>query len=405
MPDPVVGQLVRRSGRYIDLVTDLESTAEAEILVTSFDAAVPQWATFWQLEPEALTGWKVEAFVIRDRSLFQQQGLIPDHIPNFPFGYASGNSVWVLAQPSEYYTRHLLLHEGVHSLAFSAFGGAGPTWFMEGSAELLATHSGQAATTEINQIPANRESAPYWGRFKLMDQLRGQGDVPAIENVMRYPPSLSGNVATYGWSWAAAMLMSAYPDYRPAWLAAAHNGKQAGPGFNRQFYRQISQKKWPVVAARWRIMCDDLDYGFDWDREQVAISEEDPLWDGKPLEIAVAADRGWQSVGVRLVPGTRLQLRGSGQVVLDTDPKPWVSQPDGITFRYHRGRPLGQLLACVLPNAAEDGDHVRPLDIVAVSDEATLSIDQHSWLLLRINDEVGDLANNSGAYDVKISGK
>jgi hypothetical protein len=402
MPGPVMGQLVRRSGRHIELVTDLESAVEAENLVASFDAAVPQWAEFWQLEPDAVAGWKVAAFVIRNRSLFRQQGLIPDHIPKFPFGYASGNSVWVLAQPSEYYTRHLLLHEGVHSLAFSQFGGAGPTWFMEGSAELLATHSGQAASTQINQIPQNRESAPYWGRFKLMTQLRHKGDVPTIESVMRYPPSLSGNVATYSWSWAAAMLMSVYPSYRPALLAAARNGKQTGPGFNRQFYRQISQTKWPVVAARWRIMCHDLDYGFEWSRETVAISEEDPLWDGKLLEMTVPANRGWQSAGVRFAPGTRVAVRGSGQIVLDSEPKPWISHPAGVTIGYHRGRPLGQLLACVLPNAA-DGDHVLPLEVVAVGEEATLSIDQHSWLLLRVNDHVGDLGNNSGVFNVKIS--
>jgi hypothetical protein len=403
MPGSLGGQLVRRSGRHIDLVTDLESAAEADDLVASFDAAVPQWAEFWQLEPDALAGWKVDAFVIRDSSLYRQQGLIPDHIPKFPFGYASGNSIWVLAQPSEYYTRHLLLHEGVHALAFSQFGGGGPTWFMEGSAELLATHRGQAAAIEINRIPDHRDSAPYWGRFKLMTQLRHDGAVPTIERVMRYPPSLSGNVATYGWSWGAAMLMSAYPEYRPALIEAARHGKQTGPGFNRWLYRQISQAKWPVVAARWRIMCHDLDYGFDWSREKVMISEVDPLWDGNPLEMTVPADQGWQSAGVRFAPGTRVEVRGSGQVLLDSDPKPWISHPSGITFQYHRGRPLGQLLACVLPNAADDGDHVRPLKVIAVGEQATLSIDQHSWLLLRVNDRVGDLGNNRGAFDVKIS--
>ena len=309
----------------------------------------------------------------------------------------------MLAQPSEYYTRHLLLHEGVHSLAFAQFGGAGPTWFMEGSAELLATHHGQAASTQINKIPKNRESAPYWGRFKLMDQLRQAGDVPTIESVMLYPPSLSGNVATYSWSWGAAMLMSAYPDYRPALLAAARNGQQTGPGFNRQFYRQISQRKWPVVAARWRILCNDLDYGFEWSRERVAISEADPLWDEQPLRITVPADRGWQSAGVRFSPGARLLVRGSGQIVLDSQPKPWISHPSGVTIRYHRGRPLGQLLACVLPNAPAAGDRVAPLQVVAVEERATLSIDEHCWLLLRVNDHVGDLGNNRGVFDVTIS--
>ena len=71
--------------------------------------------------------------------------------------YAQGQQIWVRAQPSEYYTRHLMLHEGVHCLAFAAFGGAGPTWYQEGTAELLATHGGVGTELTVNRIPANRD--------------------------------------------------------------------------------------------------------------------------------------------------------------------------------------------------------------------------------------------------------
>ncbi len=394
--------LVKRSGRHIELTTDLAMPSEAETLVASFDAAAVQWFKFWNIDDDRAATWRVEAFVIRDKSLFRRNGLIPNHIPNFPFGYASGNSIWVLAQQSDYYTRHLLLHEGVHALAFSYFGGAGPTWFMEGTAELLSTHSGQDAATKVNQIPADRSNVPYWGRFKLMDQLRDRSSVPTIETVMRYQASLTGNVEMYGWSWAAAMMLHHYPEYQDAFFAAASNGRDAGPEFNRRLYQQITPQKWPVLAARWRLMCRDLDYGFDWSRESVSISENDPIWDGTPMRIDVAANRGWQSLGVRIAPGRKLTLDPDGEIVLDTDPKPWTSRPAGITIQYHRGRPLGQLLACIVPNAADRGEKLTPLKITPISSSTSLTIERHSWVLLRINDAVGATANNTGSFEVAV---
>ena len=120
-------ELLERDGRYIHLTTDLASAEEAESLVASFDAAITQWIQFWNLEDDAITNLKVEACVIRNKAEFTRRGLIPAKVPDFPFGYARGNKVWVLAQQSEYYTRHLLLHEGAHSLAYHLFDGADPS--------------------------------------------------------------------------------------------------------------------------------------------------------------------------------------------------------------------------------------------------------------------------------------
>jgi hypothetical protein len=397
------GELIEREGRFIRLTTDLDSPQEAEALVASFDAAAAQWIEFWNLPDDALADWKVDACVIRDKAKFQQQRLIPRRIPDFPFGYALGNRVWVLAQQSEYYTRHLLLHEGIHSLVFFHFGGAGPTWFMEGTAELLATHGGQAESIKINQIPASRDDVPYWGRFKLMKQLRAESVVPTIGAVMSYKPNLLGDVESYGWSWAMVMMLHAYPEYQDAFFAAARNGRDDGPEFNRKLGDSL-RGQGPILAARWRLMCHDLDYGFDWSRERVALSASDREWDGRAINFRVAADQGWQSIGVRIPGKTRIKLSPSGQITLADRPKPWTSEPAGITFQYHRGRPLGELTACVLPNAFDpQAKSLKPLDVRRIDKETTLEISQASWLLLRVNDNVGDLADNTGEYEVKIS--
>ncbi len=395
-------ELVRRQGRYIDLTTDLESAAQCDALVAAFDSAVPQWIEFWNLPEHAVAQWRVQAQVIGDKRRFQQDGLIPANLPDFPFGYTLGNRVWVLAQKSEYYTTHLLLHEGAHALAFHHFRGAGPTWFMEGTAEMLATHSGVGAELLINQIPRSREAVPFWGRFKLMGQLRDKNQIPSLQTVMQYQPDLKGKVDAYCWSWAATMLLYAYPEYRDAFMASARNGSDNSPGFNRSLYLKL-RSQWPVIDARWRLMCHDLDYGFDWNTERVELSERDPVWNGKPIKIDVLADRGWQSIGVRIPPGAQLQLSAAGEVALAPDPKPWISQPAGITYRYHRGRPLGQLLACLLPNAVSGGDMLAPLNVFTVGDHADIKVEQFSWLLFRINDAVGSRSDNTGEFCVTVS--
>lgn len=398
----VASELLQREGRYIHLTTDLSSTEEADALVASFDAAVPQWIRFWNLSKDTLADWKVDACVIRNQAEFERLGLIPDRVPSFPFGYAWGNKVWVLAQKSEYYTRHLLLHEGVHSLAYHLHDGAGPTWFQEGTAELLATHRGQRGTTEINRIPVSRDEVPYWGRFKLIDQLRNEQQVPTLNTVMRYQPNLTGDVATYGWSWAACMILERYPEYRPALLAAATAGRETGPAFNRKLSQELNDE-WPVLAARWKLMCHDLDYGFDWARERVEISAKDPIWDGRDLPFQVQADRGWQSCGVRIPQGAQLRFLVEGRVTLADQPKPWISESDGITFQYHQGRPVGQLLACLLPNASNpQAKLISPLKIQSADPNETVSVSQYSWLLFRVNDAVSDLANNRGHFEVTL---
>jgi hypothetical protein len=399
--------LVRRSGKHIRLTTDLPATAQLDRLVSSFDAAVPLWAKFWNLPSGALDDWGVEAYVMQDIATFQRLDLIDPRVPEFPNAYALANQVWVRVQPSEYYTQHLLLHEGVHSLVFHQFGDTGPTWFREGIAELLATHSGSGVDLRINQIPVSRQASPYWGRFKRMDQQRSEGNVPRIETVLQYEANLRGDVDAYGWSWALVSMLDAYPKYRETLLQAAQHGCDTDRQFN-QWLTQRLANDWPIVQARWRNLVEDFHYGFDWERQRIQISKQDPMWDGTPIEIQIEADRGWQSIGVRLNRGMTCDVVADGTVIVDDDPKPWVSGPDGVTVEYHNGQPLGRLQARIVPNIAPGGhdsgsDSLLPLVTIAVGKAATIMIDQPCWLLLRVNDAVGSLDDNQSAYRVSIT--
>jgi hypothetical protein len=390
----------RAAGQYIRLVTDVPPE-EASVLVVSFDTAVKQWAKFYELDLKTLDDWAVDALVMRDPSAFQKAGMIPEGVPDFPFGYAQGDDVFVKAQPSEYYTRHLLLHEGSHSLAFHLFDGAGPTWFMEGTAEYLSTHRGAAGDTKVGVIPKDRNEVPYWGRFKAIASLRDNHQLPTIETVMQYQPNLLGDVPTYGCAWSAVHLMHAYPEYRPLILKSAQQGQKTSFVFNR-LLRQDIDPQWPIFSARWRLWTETIDYGFDPDRHRTELSIKDPMWDGKPREVSIAADLGWQSCGVRIPAGKSVTITASGKITLANKPKPWDCYPPGVTLEYHRGKPLGQLIAIVLPNVIPEGETLPPLERITIGDQATIQCKEASWIALKVNDGPGDLADNRGDYKVRL---
>ena len=394
-------EVVYLSGKHIKLATDIEDPKQSQELMDSFDAAVSQWAALWQLDESSLKDWSVDACVIRDKAKFQREGLIPPSLKDFKFGYALNDRVWVTVQQSDYYTRHLLLHEGVHSLAFHVFGDAGPSWFMEGTAEMLAVHEGSGKQTVINRVPRDRDAVPFWGRFKLMSARRAAAKTPSLDAIFGYPRDLKSDVESYGWSWAVNMLLYQYPEYRSAFFDAAKRATQSDAVFNSQLKRDL-QSQWPVVAARWRLMSHDLDYGFDWQRERVQLSMKDPAWNEAPITMKVESDRGWQSIGVRLGPGTVLNVTPSGRCTLADEPKPWISEPAGVTIRYFRGRPLGQLVACMVPNKPDDGETLQPMRIASITKPSRIPIRQHCWLLFRVNDAIGELADNQGAYLVQI---
>lgn len=398
--------LVQRAGKHLRLTTDLPESEQLDRWVSTFDAAVPLWAKFWNLPSGALDDWTVDAYVMQDVETFRRLELIDPRVPEFPYAYALGDQIWVLVQPSEYYTQHLLLHEGVHSLVYRVFGDTGPTWFREGIAELLATHCGSGPELELRQVPQSRETSPFWGRFKRMEQLRGksksESQVPRIESVLQYEANLRGDVDAYGWSWALASMLDAYPQYRETLLQAAQHGHDTDRQFNRWLMQRLAGD-WPVIQARWRMLVQDFDYGFDWNRQQINISKADPMWNGSPIEIKIDADRGWQSIGVRLNRGMAFDISADGTVIIDDDPKPWVSHPDGVTVEYHQGQPLGKLLARIVPNIAPSEGTLPALETIGVGKRATIQLDEPCWLLLRVNDATGALGDNESAYNVTIT--
>jgi hypothetical protein len=170
--------ITRAEGRYLTLYHDLEDPAVGQELTAAFDAAVPQWLAYFELPEEKIVGWKLVGCVMRQKERFVGSGLYPVDLPDFPNGFSRGSQFWLYEQPTAYYRRHLLLHEGTHAFMVRWLEGAGPPWYMEGMAELFGTHRWQDGKLQLLYTPKHRDEAPDWGRVRIIkdDFAAGKGN-------------------------------------------------------------------------------------------------------------------------------------------------------------------------------------------------------------------------------------
>ena len=187
-------------GQHLVLYTDLPASPEIDSLPAIFDQAVPQWAEYFGVDEAKTRDWRVQAFLIGDRKTFDKLGVMPAGDDQFLHGLAAGSEFWLYDQPTPYYRRHLLLHEGTHAFMEKFLGGCGPGWYMEGMAELFGTHrlgagsreqgagsegnSGAAAQLEMRVMPRSREEVPMWGRIKLIRDAVAAGRMLDLSAVM-----------------------------------------------------------------------------------------------------------------------------------------------------------------------------------------------------------------------------
>ncbi len=394
------GVLRTEQGRYLTLTSDV-ADADLKHYVQAFDQAVPLWQAYWHLNDAQLDQWHLQGYLMSSKQAFSQHGLLPGTLPNFLNGFQRDHSIWVINQPSPYYTLHLILHEGVHGLSQHAFGGGGAPWYMEGSAEYLATHvEDDAGNIQVGIIPANRQASPFWGRIGLIEDSRKRHQIPTIQTVMRYGLTAHLNLEPYAWSWCAAVLMEMYPEYRSVYREASSFAREPATPFTRQVYQRLATE-WPVLEGRWLLLTHDLDYGFDVQRNQVEL-QSDWVWlDNDERSLELAADKGWQAVPVRVKAGDKVNIQASGTIQLRNDPA-WTSNADGVTITYYRGRPLAKLLACVLPSTSQSNTVLPELQIEPVGAGASVVAQSDGWLLFKINDHPGELSDNSGALKLDI---
>jgi hypothetical protein len=396
----VFGQV---SGRHLTLITDLPLEPAVEQLPAVFDAAIAHWCEYFQVPLEKTRKWHLRGYLIQNRDRFAAHGLIPADLPPFLHGFQRGDEFWFLEQPSEYYRRHLMLHEGTHAFMSHFLGGWGPTWYMEGVAEFLATHQLDDQGLRMGIMPARRDEVPNWGRVRLVREAWQQNQRLSLVEIMRLPPEAHLRVETYGWSWAAVQFFDQNPEYQAAFRHSQGDVRDESIEFSRQLARRI-MRPWADVELQWQDFVAQLDYGYDVSRAILRFADSRPL-SANGAEVVIQADRGWQESGVRVEAGRAYQLGARGRFQVHDQPRPWWSEPDGVTLRYIEGRPLGVLLAAVVPRQqprdpqSEAGALRNP---IVVGSQSRLVPATSGMLYFRINDSPAELAGNQGELTVRI---
>lgn len=388
-------------GRHLILVTDLPENPNVDALPGWLDQALPQWCSHLEIATERAANWHVTAYLMQDKGRFESLDLLPNELPPFDHGYFLDRRIWMFEQPSDYYRRHLLLHEAVHALMNNLLGGCGPPWYMEGIAELLATHKIADGKLLVGYFPRDREEVPYWGRIKIVRDDVDSGHSRSVDEVLALLPGRDRTNTGYGWCWALAAFLDGHPRFHQRFRALAPQANQ--DRFDDRF-RAAYSSDWSKLNLEWRLFIEELDYGYDLTRAALEWTSRKTPSNDAPDAAMIDAGRGWQSAGFRLEAGVAYVLRASGRYELHPGPPPWICEPQGISIHYYRNRPLGELLAAILPDddtaAAPERSFLRP---VVVGREIRIRPSVSGIVYLKINESPAKLSDNRGQLTVEIS--
>jgi hypothetical protein len=354
-------------GRHLVLATDRPVRAGDGVheLPAVLDDAFEAWCRHFGMNSADHRDWKCFGCLVVDRERFRAAGLLPVRLPPFENGFCDRNQFWLIDQSNPAYRRHLLLHEGVHAFTLTLRRLATPVWYNEGIAEFLATHKLEPAgkfgelSFVATPIPDRPEDVEQLGRIEKIRELRSDGSMPSLEDVLAAPVGVHKSVADYAASWAAVAMLSFHPAYAQGFLEVQRG--PLGPDFNT---RLASIPGWDAERASrdFDAFTADIDYGYDFSRMAIDWSPGKPLTASRA--VAVDAARGWQNSGLALDRGRRYAFKATGRVGLgvveDTVNKKFITlegEADGITFEWYRGRPTGKL---VLGQWVEKPDEGRP---------------------------------------------
>ncbi len=404
------------AGTHLMLVTDRPARDGDGVddLPRMFDEAFSAWCRHYAIDPRDHQDWQAFGCLVVDRERFREAGLLPDSVPDFSNGFCDRNRLWMMDQTNAAYRRHLLLHEGVHAFTISLRDLDTPAWYAEGIAELLATHRLEPVADSIPRLvatpmPHATADVEQLGRIEAIQRLREVDEMPGLDDVFASHGTAHGDMKLYASSWAAVALLSLHPRHAAAFATA-----EQGP-LDRDFTERLARSPgWDAaaVARDFDAFTDDIDYGYDFSRSTIDWAAGGPLEGVRELQ--VDAGRGWQNSGLHLERGQRYAMQATGRVqVGDASARRQPGQaaacqlqaePDGISIDWYRGRPIGRLLAAqwVEPDDASDGSRPRFVVIAAgARGEFVAPVD--GPLFFKLNESPGDLADNEGAFQVKVS--
>ncbi len=400
------------SGTHLTLYTDVPSSPAVDELPRIFDLAVPIWCEYFGIEPADVAKWRVVGCLVKDKDLFERNGLMSANLPPFTYGFAKRDRIWLydLEESSDYYRRHLMLHEGTHAIMFTMFERAGASWFKEGIAELMATHywndeeEAEENKLSLRYFPDVVEDFPKLGRIKIIQDSVAAGHLVIWPDVLKLQHQDFLKNDAYAWSWAFSAFLDGHPRYQRAFGEIRDSvNKTVDEGFNIMAHHKFEGKVLYMVDD-WQIYLAEMEHGYDLERMFIDFTFAPRMEDDK-AEVEVRAAAGWQNTGLQLNAGQVYSLTASGRVQLAEEPEVWWSEPNGVSIRYHMGKPRGLLMAVVRPDWESIDRESRFLRPIAIGLGKDLPVKKTGTLFLRINDSPGELYDNDGTYQVIVQRK
>ena len=412
MPAPLIVDIERvraagieaYEGEFVTIYTDVRDDVAAQGWVDLYDAAIDPWCSALKIRPELTDGYRLAGMVMQDIERFKKCGLVPADLPGFPAGYSRGHEFWLFAQKDDYYTRHLILHEGTHALMNWFHGSTGPPWFSEGMAEWVALHHWNGRRVKLAVDMGSADECPGWGRIGTIKRMVSAKKAMSLDDVFNIPPSAFREVRYYAWSWAACEFLSSHRLTAALFEELPKNAKMPFADFNAQLQRKLQPHR-AVLDRDWGLFINELDYGYKV--QASVLGEAKPIEKGTGPEqvFSISAAHSWQSTGIKVAPGDRLKIAAAGQFTVGETTEPWICQAGGITIEYYSGQPLGKLMGCLIPQTLtqEQIADVQAWQPFAIGQaKAAVEMPTAGILCLRINESPGALGDNSGHLEVSI---
>ncbi len=399
--DLPTGNFRRYEGRHIVLITDVPESSQVQELTAAFDAGVNQWCARFGVPEKRVEDWRVKAFLMTDRTRFENAGFVNRGMRQFREGHQEGDLIYCKDQPSEYYRRHLLLHEGVHWFMSRAVGGYGPSWWMEGTAEWLSTHRWRNNQLESGVMPNSREDFVYWGRLQCIALDLDRDQAPSVANIIRRTTPLPSIDSEYAWSWLLVTFFANHPRYQALFNERLKANTSSEQALNSDVMAWIGVD-FDLLQAEFDAFATELTYGVDPSWAIVDLKSSQQNQDDSPnFDLTVNANANWQVAATNLSPDTDWQIEATGEVRLASEFGPLKCQPQGITLRYVDGQPRGRLLAILLAQPSK-ADKTKRLTALPIGRSGQIHVDQPSYLLLRVNDENSIAPKNDGQFEVTL---
>lgn len=372
------------------LVTDLTIDDDLKQWGSYLDQATQQFAQYFNVPSIQVASWKIRACVMKNNVPFMVNDLLPDNLPPFDYGFQYGNNIWLYAQDSRDYQRHLFLHECTHAFMNQVLKGCGALWFGEGFAEYFGTHRIENGRLTMGIMPRSRNEFPHWGRIRFIQNDLQNGIFVSLNEFFSTELKSQDN-RSYSWAWALVWMMNSQPQYKVILqrLAVVDQGKtysQRAQNVNRMFRESFTDDQWRLFSTQWEAFISDLDYGLKPELCKIEDSVSVTPLNKQSYQI-IQSDKDWQNVGILLKKGNRYKIKASGEYDICVGEKTWRSEPNGITIRYFRQKPIGALLAAIVsPNDGNQNNGLSGFNKpIVIGNECQFTAPEDGALWLKVN--------------------